>query len=92
VRTRHLAKLPSREEKVSPEDLQVRMTGLVAPLFPGRYGLKEGRALTALGAIPAPVDTVAQRRARIRVGKRPPTGASTVADSDMVAARLRDSC
>lgn len=61
LRTRGLAKLPSREERVSPEELRARIERSLARFFPEGYGMKEGRALTALGAIPSPVDTVARR-------------------------------
>jgi hypothetical protein len=61
VRTRHLLKLPSREEKVTPEELQAHVVQQVTECFAEDYGMREGRALEALGAIPAPVDTAGQR-------------------------------
>ena len=56
-------KLPAREENVTRADLQARILRQMEGYFPEGYGLKEGRALAALGALPTAEDTLAQRAA-----------------------------
>lgn len=63
VRMRELQTLPQIAEKMSREAVLQRITHWLTHQFPGDYGLREGRALAALGAIPMPVDTVILRAA-----------------------------
>lgn len=63
VRMRESQSLPLTQVKVTRQVVLQHITGWLEQQFPGDYGLREGRALAALGAIPEPVDTVALRAA-----------------------------
>jgi len=63
VRVRELQALPLAPVKMPREEVSRRIARWLAEQFPEDYGLREGRALAALGAIPAPVDTTALRAA-----------------------------
>lgn len=63
VRVRELQALPVVPVKMPREEVARRIAHWLAEQFPGDYGLREGRALAALGAIPAPVDTITLRAA-----------------------------
>lgn len=63
VRVRELQSLPLTPVRVPRDELSRRIGAWLARQFPGDYGVREGRALAALGAIPAAVDTIALRAA-----------------------------
>jgi hypothetical protein len=63
VRARELQSLPLSPVVLPREEVSRRIARWLALQFPGDYGVREGRALAALGAIPQAVDTIALRGA-----------------------------
>jgi hypothetical protein len=63
LRVRQIQSLPLATIEVPRDEVRQRMQRWLATQFPGDYGVREGRALAALGAIPSPVDTTVFRAA-----------------------------
>ena len=63
MRVREFQSLPLVPVNLPREEVSRRIARWLAGQFPADHGLREGRALAALGAIPEPVDTTALRAA-----------------------------
>lgn len=63
LKTRGLQALPMNGKAAERAELERIMAKWLSERFPKDYGIRQGRALAALGAIPEPVDTLALRAA-----------------------------
>ena len=61
VKTRELQDIPLVTLTVDRAEVQQKIATWLSKQYPADYGKRQGQALTAIGAIPEPVDTVAMK-------------------------------